>query len=331
MKLFNNVLVYRIREPGVLPEELNQVLCQLDSQEPGPLQPRRLGFVPPLGGGDMFVVPLPVGEQSVTLLPRALLVTMREVKRDLSGRAVRRYVNKRVREIEQAEDRRVGGREKARIKQEITEHMLPRAPLVDNDVSAIIHGDLIYIGTASVSRAEDLLGLLRAALERFPAAPLHTNVPAGRAMSTWLQFRETGDESILIGNSFKAEDVFEKGSKLSGSHISLSDDALAELVDGMGSSQSVTELGLVYSDGEVEIPFTLTADMQLKGIEWPEDYGPLVHDTVGEDYSEEAAGIARHTIVFGGLRPLVNALIRSLRGLATSGSDDEEDSNEDLL
>lgn len=321
MKLFNSMLVYRLTQPlDIDPTGLSDELGRLASREPATHELRTLGFVEPIGIEGEYVE-LVVGLRSRSGNPdTARWLTVRVIERQLPGKAIRKAVDDRVKEIRKAEGRIVRGREKQEIKDDIVMAMLPRAFTVSSDINVLLTEEFIFIDQTSRSKAEDALQLIREALGSLPCVPLHTVMNPGTMMSAWAHNGHTGTTTLRIGNSFKLEDVFEGGSTLSGSHLDLSETD-SELLSNLSEGRAVTELGLTLSDDkldgemQLDIAFTLTDQYVVKGIKWPSEFLDIAAEELGDDDSDYSAERVNMMLVFSGLHTILHRLVDELGGI----------------
>jgi recombination associated protein RdgC len=204
---FKNVRAYRLTQPFTqTPEQLGEQLQQRGFTPCTPSQPMSMGWVPPVGGEEAALVHSADG--------RFLLKLKREEKL-LPSTVVREQLEERVAEIEQQEARKVYRKERLDLKDEIIQDCLPRAFSRSSAVHAYIdiRAKWIFVDSASASRAEELLNLMRDCIGSFPVvlpqvnnAPLttmtnwllHSNLPEGFELGTECELRELGEDGGVV-------------------------------------------------------------------------------------------------------------------------------------
>ena len=158
---FRNTICYRLTQ--VFPSSASMLadnLADKAHREPGATELSTYGFIPPFGG------------ELVEQVNGFMLVATKKTERILPGSVVRDALNKKVAEIEERDSRKVYRKEKAQLKDEIVQTLLPQAFLRHKTVQALIMPGLIVVDTASASAAEDLLSALRECLGTLPVRPV---------------------------------------------------------------------------------------------------------------------------------------------------------------
>lgn len=246
--LFKNAKIYQLTSPVSVTDA---ALAEKEFQPCGTHDRERNGFTKPLGDdGKLFTHT--IGDFT--------MICMRRQEKVLPGASVHEELAKKVAEIEQRDGRKVGGRERAGLKEEIIFSMLPRAFTRSSLTYAYIDAaeSLIVIDTASEKRAEELLGLLREAAGSLAVRPLTTKLVPAQVMTRWLQecptvnfppdgeveLRSTQDESVVKAKNF---DLY-------------SDEVLAHIQSGM----MVSKLELQHESAS----FILDESLTLKRIKF---------------------------------------------------------------
>lgn len=320
VKLFKDVTPYRLTqdiEPFQKGEEdvLNHCLSQRPSREPASTELGTFGFLEPAGEEDQFVEVLSNG---------ALLIRARQLLRDLPAAVVNREVNKRVRKIEDDEQRKVYGKERRQIKDEVILSLLPRAFVKEKHVSALIMPPYIFVDTASAKTAETLLSTLREVIGSLPIRPVTMKTSPVLVMTDFVRTGETGAEDVRLGYSFKTQGADDEASKLSGQHVDLREDEIVALLD---SGRQVTQLGLRVDDGELDdlVGLTVTDDFTLKGIDWPEVLAEQAMQDCGEDADATTYYRATMLLVSDTLVRLFTKVVDAMGGELSPESDKGDD------
>jgi recombination associated protein RdgC len=161
---FKNVRAYRLTKPFDLsPEQLGQKLAARNFVPCAKSQAVSAGWVPPLGGESTELVHGAAGR---------LLLKMKREEKLLPSTVVREQLEEKVAAIEAAQGRKVYRKERLNLKDEIVQDCLPRAFSRSSYIHAYIDikANWIFVDSASASRAEELLNLLREGIGSCTAA-----------------------------------------------------------------------------------------------------------------------------------------------------------------
>lgn len=214
--MFKNLSVYRVDvEKATRYNELlsNQPLAirgfESDNRPdyPGKQDSEKRGFVfPPQLSEDDTIDP--------TGLSRSFLpITQVNYIKAVDAAAVKCEVERKVKKIKAEEGRNVGRREKADIKDEIIQRLLPNAPVKQKNVQAFLTSDGYILIDATGKQAEEFLEHLRDALGSLPCRPFgekelggvttfvrnHLEFAYGNGMDVDTQFQMTGSFCLTIG------------------------------------------------------------------------------------------------------------------------------------
>lgn len=313
IKQFTNVQVYRMTQDDVLPPP-PQLLLDLDRRPARPLASQELstlGFIPPFGA-----------EQPMLELvaPGVFQVAVQKQERMLPGKVVKAALAEKIAEIEKEQTRKVYSKERNQLKDEIVQSLLPRAFVNTSRMNALIAPPYIFIDQSSAKKAEDLLSLLRECIGTLPVRPLGVKCAPAVTMTDWA-LNGPRSRFFLVGESFQARSESSESSTLSGKNVSLSD---PELQDALRAGRRVTQLELHHQSESGCYSFTLTEDLTLKGIQWPEEMETDLADQVGED--ADVATSMRATSML-----LSRALVELLEDLTDALGGEEKPADEDEL
>ncbi len=266
---FRNLCLYRFTKPlEAAPEELEQQLAERHFQPLGSLQPETMGWTEPLGKE---------GAQLIHAAGGYLMLCARREEKILPAAAVRELLEARLEEVEAREGRRVRGREKQRMKDEVLLDMLPRAFSRSQRQYAYLDpkNGWLVIDSASRNRAEAFIGLLRETLGSLPVVPFKTKESPAAHMTRWLQeqrapagfgvmdeceLRATGEEAGVV--RIRKEDLF---SEEVGAHLD--------------AGKQVTRLALRFDE---RMSFLIDEELHLKRLRF--------EDTVLDEAAETGAG-----------------------------------------
>lgn len=176
-----NLIPFVLRTPEALPETavIEEALEECRYQESKIPVPVRQGWVTPLPGDEAG--PLLYETQGF------LLLRHRQEKRTVSAAVVKERLNRRIREIEHREGRKVSRKEKSEMKEDIVSELLPRVlPTIKHTWVAIDRFEnRIVVDAGSRKYAEEVLSFLRISLDSLPIEPPSTaDLPA--IMTHWL-------------------------------------------------------------------------------------------------------------------------------------------------
>lgn len=271
---FRNLTLFRF-SPAVAEDlqRLDEALAEHRLRPCGPLEMSTRGFVPPVGRGE---------EASLTHAVNACtLVTVGGEDKLLPAAVVNDELQRKVQKIAEEEGRKVGGRERKRIKEDLLNELLPRAFVRSSRMSAYVdrkHGWLV-LDTASRKSAENALTQLREALGSFPAVPLapeegprvlmtdwlaNGNLPAGLALGDECELRDPATATGAIAKC-RRQDL----------------DA-EEVKEHLRNGKQVFQLGLVFDE---RISFVLGEDLVLRKLKFLD----VVLDELSDSHQDAAA------------------------------------------
>src|SRR6185312_8941023 len=178
---FRNLTLFRF-SPAVATDldRLDEALGEHRLRPCGPLEMFTRGFVPPVGRGE--------GEPLTHALKRCTLMTVGGEDKLLPAAVINDELQRKVQKIAEEEGRKIGGRERKRLKEDLLTELLPRAFVRQSRMSAYVdkqHGWLV-LDTSSRKSAENALSQVREALGSFPAVPLAPEEGPRVLMTDWL-------------------------------------------------------------------------------------------------------------------------------------------------
>ena len=194
---------------------------------------------------------------------RHLMLKLKREDKVLPGGVIRDALDKKVAEIEAAELRKVGRKEKLQLKEQITDDLLPRAFTRSSAVSGYLDTSRGYlmVSSSTSSKAEDFVSTLRECLPPFPAALPRTVKSPQSVMTDWLAAGEAS-HGFELDSQCTMADSSESGAIIKAQRQDLTAD---EIRDHIQAGKQVTELGLIYRE---RIRFVLTDKLQLKKLQF---------------------------------------------------------------
>ena len=253
-----------------------------------------------------FAPPTPFSYDFVFTAQNSNRVCLKHEEKVLPSATVRDLVHEKVAEIQEAEARNVGRKEKQQLKEQITDDLLPLALTQSRRTEAIFDTERGYllVNEASNKRAEQMLIKLREALGGLKVAMPHTRESPASLMTEWLlQGHAEGD--FELGYNVLLQGVGDVVPKVK---ISKKDLTTAEVIKHAQNGMQVVELELKWRE---QISFTLTQDFTLKRIQYLD-----VLQEKAEGHGDDAASLmfASQIIMVEALGEMINELVNLLGG-----------------
>lgn len=240
--MFRNMTFYRFP-----PAACAAALADLESaaeahpfREAGAMELASTGFVSPLTYDTTAAFALRNGGVSVIAVANETKI--------IPPSAIAAAVKKRTVEIIASEQRRIGARERKRIRENALAELLPRALSRRAVILGIVDATQgwVAVGTSSRRAAEDFISLIRKAIAigRFPVTPITPNESPRMLLTDWVMRGRppapwaTGDECVL-------RDPSDSGSRWSGRRIEIDSD---EVKEHLRNGMQVFSLGAELED-----------------------------------------------------------------------------------
>lgn len=269
--LFRNLSLFRFPESTA--KSLKKLEKDLDSQRLracGPLELETRGFVSPFGRGS---------EQLIHQVGAFSLVTIGAEERLLPSVVVNEALAEKLAKLAEKEGRRIGGKERKRLKEEVISELLPRAFIRPSRLSAYLdaEGGWFVVDSASRKAAEDAVSQVREALGRFPATPMAPEESPRTLMTDWLISGKL-PPGLALGDECELRDPAEAGAVVRCRRQDLESD---EVREHLKSGKQVFQLGLEFDE---RISFVLGEDLVVRKLRFLD----VVLDQLGEDNAESA-------------------------------------------
>lgn len=268
---FRNLTLFRF--PESTSKSLSELETSLDEHRLrpcGPIEMSTQGFVSPFGRDS---------EELVHRIGAYTLLTVGSESKLLPSSVVNDEMSAKIAEITEKEARRIGARERKRIKEEVLIDLLPRAFVRSSRLFAYLDEETgwMVIDSASRKAAEDAVTQVREALGRFPATPMAPAESPRAMMTDWLV---TGDlpAGLVLGDECELRDPAEEGAIVRCRRQDLESD---EVREHLKSGKQVFQLGLEF---EERMAFVLGEDLTIRKFRFLD----LVLDELGDDASESA-------------------------------------------
>lgn len=291
---FRNLTLFRFSAATARElDGLDDALAKHPLRSCGPLELSTRGFISPLGRDE---------EALTRTLGHCTLFTLGGEDKILPAAVVNEAVSLRARALAEKEDRRIGGRQRRQIKQEVLDELLPRAFSRPSRLDAYIDrkNGWLVLDTSSRKSAEAALGALREAMESFPALPLAAKETPRAILTDWLT-RGVLPEGLSLGDECELRDP----SVAQGAVVRCQRQDLAsgEIQEHLRTGKQVFQLGLEY-DGRMG--FVLGEDLVVRKLRFHD----VVTDELESDPQESAAAEvdARFALMSLELERLLNQL-----------------------
>lgn len=252
---FKNLYLLRFTQPFALtPEEINERLQSRVFRPVGPVEPATAGWASPLGIEDAELVHAANGY---------IMICARREERIMPAAAVREVVDSRAAEIEAETGRKVRGKARAALRDEVIIDMLPRAFTRSSRTFAYIDpkAGWLLIDTSSPNRAEEFTQLLRQALDTLPVEPPSVTSMPSSVLTAWLQ---TGKlpEGFTLRDECDLHDPDEDGGIIRARRQDLSTD---EIGVHLAAGKQVSRLAVEFED---RLSFVLDDNLILRRLKF---------------------------------------------------------------
>ncbi|HJU38954.1 MAG TPA: recombination-associated protein RdgC, partial [Tahibacter sp.] len=237
----------------------------------GPLEQSTRGFVSPHG------------RQAETLVHKVAaytLVALGGEDKLLPGSVVNEELASRLQKITENEGRRIGAKERKRLKDEVLTDLLPRAFVKPYRLFAYLDlkNGWLVVDTSSRKSAEEALSQLREAVGTFPAAPMTPEESARTLMTDWVTHGKL-PAGLALGDECELRDPAESGAVVRCRRQDLETD---EVREHLKTGKQVFLLGLTFDD---RVSFVLGEDLVIRKLRFLDQ----VLDELGETETESAA------------------------------------------
>ena len=295
---FLNLTFFRF--PTTLAKTLDDLDARLEECKLKPVGPSELmsrGFISPFGR-DGATMSHRVGD--------AIWITLGGEDRLLPSAVINDQLGRKLAEIEEKEGRRLGGRARKRLKEDIVLELLPRAFVRPVRCSATLdleHG-FIAVDTSSRKTAENLVSELRHALGSFPALPLNAEASVRVILTGWLA-GEPLPPGLSLGDECELKDPVDGGAVVRCSRHELQVDEIRQHLE---AGKQVTRLALVLDD---HVGFVLGEDLVLRKLKFLDGAVDQLEGTEADGVAAELD--ARFALMSGELKRLFAVLEPALK------------------
>ena len=252
-----------------------------------------------------FAPPTPFSSDFVFTAQNSNRVCLKHEEKVLPSATVRDLVHEKVAEIQEAEARNVGRKEKQYFKDRITDDLLPRALTKSRRTEAIFDTERGYllVNEASDKRAEQMLIKLREALGGLKVVMPYTQESPSSLMTEWL-LQGHAEGGFELGYNVLLQGVGDVVPKVK---ISKKDLTHPEVIQHAKNGMKVVELELEWRE---QISFTLTQNFALKRIRFLD----VLQEEAEQGDDAASLTFASQIIMVEALGEMINELANLLGG-----------------
>ncbi|MDE2083976.1 MAG: recombination-associated protein RdgC [Xanthomonadaceae bacterium] len=253
MTWFRNLTLFRFSEKTA--KSLKTLEDKLDKQRlraPGPIEMATRGFISPFGRHE---------EMLTHRVGGFILLNVANEHRLLPNSVISEELAARLKKIAEKEGRKIGSKERKRLKDEILTDLLPRAFTKMSRTGCYLStkSGFVVLDTASRKSAEEAVSLLREALGSFPAVPMAPEESPRRQMTDWLIHGKL-PTGLVLGDECELRDPAESGAVVRCRRQDLETD---EVREHLKSGKQAFALGLTFED---RVSFTLGEDLAVRKL-----------------------------------------------------------------
>jgi recombination associated protein RdgC len=250
---FRNLTLFRF--PTTLKfSRLESHLADCALKPAGPLQLSSSGFVSPFGRD---------GETLMHKVGDCVWLTVGGEERLLPSSVVNEEAAKKIEKAEQRQGRKLGGRARRKIKDDVVHDLLPRAfvkPLRTDAYLDLEHG-FIAVDTSSRKNAENVVSEVRRALGSFPALPLNSEVSPRAVLTGWIA-GEKLPKGVALGDECELRDPADRGAIVKCQRQELQGEEIAKHLE---SGKQVARIALSF---DANVSFVLGEDLVVRKLKF---------------------------------------------------------------
>ena len=277
--------------------QLDELLPEAALKPVGPLELSSSGFVSPFGRG----------EQALShRIEKSIWLSVGSENKILPGSVVNDLLAQKVAEIEEKEGRKLGGKARKRLKDDLLHELLPRAFVKSSRTDALLdleHG-FLAVDTSSRKSGEAVASEIRRALGSFPAIPPNAEVAPRSILTGWIAGEPLPD-GLSLGEECELKDAMDGGAVVKAQNQELISDEIAKHLE---AGKQVTKLALNLDD---HLSLVLGEDLVVRKLKFLEGAVDQLESTEREDLRAELD--ARFALLAGEVRRLFLVLESALK------------------
>ena len=276
---------------------LDELLPEAALKPVGPLELSSRGFISPFGRGEDLLSHR-IGD--------AIWLAVGGEDKILPGSVVNDLLAQKVAELEEREGRKLGGRARKRLKDDLLHELLPRAFVKSSRTDALLdleHG-FLAVDSSSRKSAEAVASEIRRALGSFPAIPPNAEVAPRSILTGWIA-GEPMPDGLTLGEECELKDAMDGGAVVRAQNQELLSDEIAKHLE---AGKQVTKLALVLDD---HVSFVLGEDLIVRKLKFLDGAVDQLENTEHDDLRAELD--ARFALMAGELKRLFLVLEHALK------------------
>lgn len=300
---FKNLTVYRFTEPFTRTvDDVEEKLADKRFHPCGKQDMSRFGWTSPLGGIEQPLVHASNG---------FMMLCAKKEEKVIPPAVINEMLQERVAELEEKEARKLSGKEKSRLKDELIFELLPRAFAFSRKTHAYIDpkGGWVVVDAATPKKAEDLLSLLRQCLGSLAVVPLTTAEKPALMMTDWL-LNQTEPNEWVIEDECELRSQSDEGSII---RCKRHDLRAPEILNHLQNDKLVIKLAMSWAE---RLSFVLDENLAVKRLKFLD----LIQDQVAdvETNSDAERFDADFAIMSMELSHFLPRLVEEFGGISTA-------------
>lgn len=191
-----------------------------------------------------------------------LMVCLKTQEKVIPSASIKELLDEKLKEIEQVEGRKVKGKEKQNLKEELIHSLLPTALTKSKHARAIIDttNGYIMVESSSYGQAENLLAYLRKSLGTLPVVPLETDGAIFLTFDDWMKGNNPND--FTIGTEAILKDFAEDEGTINCKNLALDSEDIQSHLD---NGKHVVQLKVEWDE---KLSCVLDAGLVVKRIKF---------------------------------------------------------------
>lgn len=268
--MFKNVIAFRLDEFSLSAEDLEEKLKGSAKKPLGAQEISRMGFSAPFSKHSDMLVHSANG---------CYLMCISKEEKVLPGAVIKEMLEEKIEAIENEQDRKVRGKEKKELKEQIIFELLPQAFSKTSKTFGYFDttNNLLVVDAGSAKKAEDFASFIRKAIGSLKVRLMDVSTSPAFIMTSWL--KETTDlpDALSLGGEASLADPSEDAGKITAKNVDLvSEEIQSHLDQGM----MVKTVSVSFED---KMSFVVNDELHLKRIKFGETFNEQVDDVDADD------------------------------------------------
>lgn len=208
-----------------------------------------------------FESPVKEGGAMGHIVGGSMLICAATLTKSIPSSVVAKSLAERVKALQDREARKVGSRERKRLKEDVLAELIPRAFAKPSRTYAYLDLEKgwLCVDTASRKTAERVVSLIRQALGSFPALPPVPAESPAQVLNDWLAHKNPA-QPLALGDECELREPTEGGAR---ARVSRQDLASHDVLEHLKAGKQVVKLGLVHDE---RISFVLDDDLVVRKL-----------------------------------------------------------------